>query len=89
MTESRLCEDLNMEKINIYLTLVERITMCLETITKSYKSHVSGLEGVFKTIIKSEMIAPFYEAKIDYSAAPDEATTSISMSKNNTFMFQD
>lgn len=34
------------------------------------------------------MIQPFYDAKIDYNAAPEEATTSISMSKN-TFMFSE
>jgi len=33
------------------------------------------------------MIPPFYEAKIDFSTAPEEATTSISTSKNKTLQF--
>jgi len=35
------------------------------------------------------MIPPFYDAKLDLLSAPDEATTSISMSKGNSMVFLD
>ncbi|EAR96986.2 tetratricopeptide repeat protein (macronuclear) [Tetrahymena thermophila SB210] len=84
----KILSDLNMEKINIFLTLIDRITSNLETITKNFKNQSSALESVLKNIHSSQMIQPFYDAKIDYNAAPEEATSSISMSKN-TFMFSD
>ncbi|KAL4466980.1 hypothetical protein ABPG74_010577 [Tetrahymena malaccensis] len=84
----KILQDLNMEKINTFLTLIERITSNLETITKNFKNQSSALESVLKNIHNSQMIQPFYDAKIDYNAAPEEATSSISMSKN-TFLFSD
>lgn len=33
------------------------------------------------------MILPFYDTEIDFSSSPEEATTSISMSKGNTLTF--
>ncbi|KAL4510154.1 hypothetical protein ABPG72_010347 [Tetrahymena utriculariae] len=84
----KILQELNMEKINIFLILIERITSNLETITKNFKNQSSALESVLKNIHNSQMIQPFYDAKIDYNAAPEEATSSISMSKN-TFLFSD
>jgi len=76
-----------MEKINIYLSLIERLQSCLDTLTKNFKNHAQALEAVLKKILNSEMISPFYDAKIDFSTAPEEATTSISTSKNKSLQF--